>query len=102
MEKYKQAYGKLPKKTPTDAGYGSYDNYSYCKENGIELYMKYSEYYKEKEKKTNKNKFQTCHLDRTEDGEFICPAGHEFEIEKRVVDKRSIYERTNTVYVNHH
>ena len=48
MEKYKQVYGQLPKKTPADAGYGSYDNYSYCKENGIELYMKYSGYYKEK------------------------------------------------------
>ena len=50
MKKYKEAYGKLPKRTPADAGYGSYDNYSYCKENNIELYMKYSGYYKEKEK----------------------------------------------------
>lgn len=45
MEKYKQAYGVLPSKTPADAGYGSYDNYKYCKENNIELYMKYSGYY---------------------------------------------------------
>ncbi len=49
MEKYREAYGTLPKKTPADAGYGSYDNYSYCRENDIQLYMKYSGYYKEKE-----------------------------------------------------
>ena len=59
MEKYKQAYGVLPSKTPADAGYGSYDNYKYCKENNIELYMKYSGYYKEKEKTTEKHKFQS-------------------------------------------
>lgn len=32
MEGYKQAYGSYPEKTPADTGYGSYDNYSYCKE----------------------------------------------------------------------
>lgn len=28
MEKYKKACGELPKKTPADADYGSFDNYS--------------------------------------------------------------------------
>ena len=41
MEKYKLMYGKLPLKTPADAGYGRYDNYMYCRENGIGLFMKY-------------------------------------------------------------
>ena len=31
MEKYYEAYGSYPKKTPADAGYGSFDNYSYIK-----------------------------------------------------------------------
>ena len=57
MEKYKSAYGRLSKKIPTDAGYGSYDNYSYCKENNIELYMKYSGYYKSQEKTNEKISF---------------------------------------------
>lgn len=102
MEKYKQAYGNLPSKTPADAGYGSYDNYSYCKENNIDLYMKHSGYYKDKEKTNDKNRFQTKHLERSEDGGFICPAGHAFEVEKEVEDSRSIYKKVNTIYVNKH
>lgn len=57
MDKYKSAYGRLPKKTPADAEYGSYDNYNYCKENNIELYMKYSGYYKSQEKTNEKISF---------------------------------------------
>ncbi|WP_270470002.1 transposase [Faecalibacillus faecis] len=82
MDKYKSAYGRLPKKTPADAEYGSYDNYNYCKENNIELYMKYSGYYKSQEKTNEKNKFHKKHMKRTEEGNFICPADHEFELEK--------------------
>ncbi|MFR3429507.1 MAG: hypothetical protein ACLTTH_05105 [Holdemanella porci] len=41
--------------TPADAGYGSFDNYKYDKEHGIQLYMKYSGMRKEAEKKTTKN-----------------------------------------------
>ncbi|WP_346677016.1 hypothetical protein [Erysipelatoclostridium sp. An173] len=51
MEKYYQAYGEYPEKTPADAGYGSYDNYMFCKKHEIDLYMKYSGYYKEQEKR---------------------------------------------------
>lgn len=102
MEKYKKAYGKLPKKTPADAGYGSFDNYSYCKENNIELYMKYPGYYVEHEKTTEKNRFKKNQMKRTEEGGFICPAGYEFDVEKVVKDARSEYERINMIFVNHH
>ncbi|WRK52813.1 transposase [Coprobacillaceae bacterium CR2/5/TPMF4] len=51
MEKYYQAYGEYLEKTPADAGYGSYDNYMFCKKHEIDLYMKYSGYYKEQEKR---------------------------------------------------
>lgn len=55
-----------------DAGYESYDNYSYCKENNIELYMKYSGYFK-KRKKTEKNKFQKNQLEGTKEEKLGCP-----------------------------
>lgn len=102
MEKYKTAYGSLPKKTPADAGYGSYDNYCYCKENEMELYMKYSGYYKEKEKRTEKNKFKLIHFERDENNQFVCPAGHTFEVEKETIDTRSMYPRKNKVLINKH
>ncbi|WP_270640775.1 transposase, partial [Longibaculum muris] len=102
MKKYKEAYGKLPKRTPADAGYGSYDNYSYCKENNIELYMKYSGYYKEREKATQKNQFKLIHFKRDEKNQFVCPAGHTFELEKETIDRQGEYERINKHYVNRH
>lgn len=100
MEKYYEAYGCYPKKTPADAGYGSYENYAYCKEHNIELYMKYSGYYKEKEKTNDKNRFKKNHMKRTEEGGFICPAGHEFELEKVTIDERSDYEKLNFLFRN--
>ena len=95
MEKYKLMYGKLPLKTPADAGYGSYDNYMYCRENSIELFMKYPGYYEESKKTNDKNRFRASHFERTEDGGYICPAGHEFEVDKVTTDTRGVYARSN-------
>ncbi len=41
-------------------------------------------------------------MKRTEEGGFICPAGHEFDVEKVVKDTRSEYERINITFINHH
>ena len=89
------SYGKLTLKTPADAGYGSYDNYMYCRENGIELFMKYPGYYEESKKTNDKNRFRASHFERTEDGGYICPAGHEFEVDKVTTDTRGVYARNN-------
>ena len=37
-EGYKELYGQYPKMEVTDAGYGSYENYSYCKSKGSKAY----------------------------------------------------------------
>lgn len=50
MEKYKQLHGFYPKLPVADAGYGSYDNYSLCIENDMELMQKYTIFSKEREK----------------------------------------------------
>ena len=102
MEKYRRMYGCLPSRTPADAGYGSYDNYMFCKENGIELFMKYPGFYEEKTKTNDKNRFRATHFERTEDGGFICPAGHAFDVDKETKDTRGVYERTNIRLINHH
>ena len=36
MEKFNEIYGKYPKYPIADAGYGSYNNYLYCEEHGME------------------------------------------------------------------
>ncbi|MDU7027593.1 hypothetical protein [Robinsoniella peoriensis] len=36
IEKSKKTYGHYPKYPVADAGYGSYNNYLYCEEHGME------------------------------------------------------------------
>jgi transposase len=101
MKKYYAAYGEYPKKTPADAGYGSYDNYKFCKENGIELFMKYSGYYKENEKVTDKNRFKSIHM-KQENGKYVCPEGYEFELVNEYTNTKGIYEKKNQTLENKH
>lgn len=101
MEKYYRMYGKYPEKTPADAGYGSYDNYMYCREHEIELYMKYSGYYSEHKKKTDKNCFRAAMM-RQEDGRYVCPQGHEFVKVKDTENTKGRYPRKNETLENMH
>lgn len=102
LEGYHMAYGRYPKKTPADAGYGSYDNYSYCEEKGIELYMKYNTYKKEQEKVSDKNRFKNYQMKPNDTGEILCPAGHAFTLEKEKTDTNGRYPRTTKTYRNEH
>ena len=102
MESYYEAYEKYPKKTPADAGYGSFDNYKYCREKEIDLYMKYNTQAKEKEKLSDKNRFKTYKFEINDDDEIICPAGHAFTYVKSRKEVRGMYEQNNEIYVNEH
>lgn len=57
MKDYKEIYGELPLNLVADAGYGSYDNYMYCIENGLNLFQKFSTYSIEKTSKQQKKIF---------------------------------------------
>lgn len=102
MKGYHEAYGCYPEKTPADAGYGSYDNYQFCKENGIELFMKYNTQAVESKRTTDRNRFKSYKFEKNENGEIICPEGHAFTLEKTTIDKRGIYEKENKIYRNEH
>ena len=97
---YYQAYGKYPKKIPADAGYGSFDNYKFCKDHDIELYMKYNTYAKEQERITDKNRFKSYQMKPDENGKIVCPGNFEFELERVYKQNDSLYERTNKLYKN--
>ena len=51
----KQTYGFYPKYPVADAGYGSYNNYISCEQNGIEKHMKFPMFKKE----TKDRKYQS-------------------------------------------
>lgn len=81
MDKYQEEYNNLPKYPVGDAGYGSYDNYSYCLENGMELSLKYNYFNKVNyDKKFSKNKYHSMNFEKLADGIRICPASYKFDI----------------------
>lgn len=57
IEQHKEYYGEYPKWPITDAGYGSYDNYFFCLEKGMELGMRYNYYAKKNESKFKKKQY---------------------------------------------
>lgn len=93
MNGYFDAYGEYPDKTPADAGYGSYDNYCFCRMNHIKLFMKYPGQDKQKEKITDKNRFKTWAFPKDEDDNLICPAGHVFQTVSTRIEQRGVYPK---------
>ena len=102
MEQHFRNYGCYPKRTGADAGYGSFDNYKFCKDHQMELYMKYPNYDARKKKKTDKNRFKSFMMDRDENGLPICPAGHSFRVEKTRTETRGVYPREMETLINDH
>lgn len=73
LEKYNIMYDKYSKYPVTDAGYGSFDNYSYCIEKGMELYQKFGMWSKEREPKFKNLIYKQENLKQDKAGNYICP-----------------------------
>lgn len=73
LEKYNIMYNKYPTYPVADAGYGSFDNYSYCIEKGMKLYQKYGMWSKEREPKFKKQIFKQENFKQDKSGNYICP-----------------------------
>lgn len=99
MEEFYENYGQYPKRPVTDAGYGTYNNYLYCKEKGMELYQKFPTYNKiVKDKKYKEDPFQSRNFKKNENGQLVCPNNKVFNfLETRPV-KGNKYGRTVEIY----
>ena len=74
MEKFKKMYGFYPKYPVADAGYGSFNNYIFCQENGMEKFMKFPMYKKETtDKKYREDPFRAVNFKIDQDGNMLCP-----------------------------
>lgn len=86
IESTKELYSKKIKKSIGDQAFGTEENYAYCEKEGIEPYLKFSTFHKEKSKKFKKNIFnkEKFRYDRIKDV-YICPSGKElrFKCESR-------------------
>ena len=100
MEKFYQTYGFYPKYPIADAGYGSYNNYIYCEQHGMEKYMKFPMFEKEtKDKKYHNNPFRAVNFKIDEEGTLRCPNGKAFHFAYRKAVRGNQYGRQEEVYV---
>ena len=99
MEKFKETYGHYPKYPVADAGYGSYNNYLYCEEHGMEKFMKFTMFEKEtKDVKFHNNPYRAENFQRNEAGNLICPNGKKFIFKCHKHVYKNKYGRTEEVY----
>ena len=99
MEKFNQTYGHYPKYPVADAGYGSYNNYLFCEEHGMEKYMKFTMFEKEtKSEKYHTSPYRAVNFKRDEEGKLICPNDRRFIFKHNQHVKGNKYGRTEEVY----
>jgi len=99
MEKFKETYGHYPKYPVADAGYGSYNNYLYCEEHGMEKYMKFTMFGKEtKSEKYHTDPYRAVNFKRDAEGNPICPNGKKFIFKYNRHVKGNRYGRTEELY----
>ena len=98
MEKFKKTYGFYPKYPVADAGYGSLNNYIYCKLNDMGLYMKFTMFEKEtKDEKYHNDPFRAVNF-KIENGNMYCPNGKIMKFKYRKAIKGNKYGREEEIY----
>ena len=99
MEKFHDTYGFYPKYPVADAGYGSFNNYIYCHEHGMEKYMKFPMYEKQvKDKKYRENPFRVDNFKIDDNGVLRCPNDKAFRFAYRKNIRGNKYGRQEEVY----
>ena len=99
LEKFRNAYGEYPLYPVGDAGYGSYNNYLFCEQNGIGKYMKFTMYDKEsRDPKFREDPYRAVNFERDEDGNLVCPEGRPFEFLGNRPVRGNHYGRTEEIY----
>ena len=99
MEKFKELYGFYPKYPVADAGYGSFNNYIYCQEHGMEKYMKFPMYKKEtKDNGYHNDPFRAVNFNVDADGDLVCPGGKKFHFAYRKAVRGNQYGRQEEYY----
>ena len=100
MDDFFEIYGKYPKYPVADAGYGSYNNYLYCEEHGMEKFMKFTMFEKERtSKEYREDPFRAVNFSQNEDGKLVCPGGKTFSHYKDEPVRGNKYGRTEELYI---
>jgi hypothetical protein len=91
MEILKETLGQIPETLAAYAGYGSEQNYEYLENNGVEAFVKFNNFDKEKTKKWKENpfRFENLHYNQGLDY-FYCPMGQAMTFVRKKVIKSEI------------
>ena len=99
MERFFSQYEIYPEYPVADAGYGSYNNYLYCEEHGIQKFMKFPTFEKEtKDAVYRDNPFRAVNFAIDEDGDMICPNGKKFRFCGKRAVKGNQYGREEEIF----
>ena len=99
MEGFARRYGHYPRYPLADAGYGSFNNYLFCQEHGMEKYMKFTMYEKEsKDKKYRNDPYRAVNFEIDQDGYMLCPNGKRFNYLRTEPVKGNQFGRTEEYY----
>lgn len=99
IEKFNEIYGRYPKYPIADAGYGSYNNYLYCEQHGMEKFMKFTMFEKEtKNEKYKNNPYRAVNFKRDGKGNIICPNNKKFKFKETRHIRGNQYGRTEEIY----
>ena len=99
MEKFNHIYEQYPKYPIADAGYGSYNNYLYCEQHGMEKFMKFTMFEKEtKNEKYRNNPYRAVNFPQDEDGNLVCPKGRKLKFKEKQHVRGNNYGRTEEIY----
>ena len=99
MEIFHQTFDYYPRYPVGDAGYGTYNNYLFCEENGLEKYMKFAKYKKEtKDENFHNDPYRSVNFKRNDNGDLVCPNNKKFIFLCNRDIKGNKYGRTEEIY----
>ena len=98
MDGYYDRYSNYPKYPVCDAGYGSYDNYLYNLNKGMELCQKYNSYSNEKTTKFEKNEFHIKNMS-IEHNKLVSKSGIEYDYSHEYTSRKGQFPQHKMVYV---
>lgn len=100
LEQFKKLYNTLPEAQIADAGYGSEENYQYLDRQGVDAYVKPTDFdRKQKKNYKPKNPYATEQLQyNAEKNQYCCPVGKPMKYIGQQKEKRNGIIRTHSLY----
>ena len=99
LEQHKKLYNVLPDVQVADAGYGSEENYQYLDKQGIQAYVKPTDFDRKQRRNYQPNPFATDQLEyNAAKNQYSCPAGNPMKYVGQQIRKRNGVQKMYSLY----